>query len=394
METNPTPTPPIAGQALAEPTMTRKILRLTWKVIPFFIILVICLAIIIPMFSMMETKKIALAQKLANEKAAPRALTNVITLEMIPGLLQEKLSLPGIAKPWVSLDVVAEVRGKIVSKKVWEGRYVKKGDILAVIDKSDYKNAHNSALASYETALANEKRIKALIKKNFVTRSQLDDTVAMVKTSKAALDNTKLNLSRCTILSPMSGIVDRVHIENGTYLGSGDPVAQILQMDKLKITVGIPESDVDAVRKLKSFDMTIDALGGKTYTGKHHYFHKTTDTMARLYNLEIKVNNTNGQILPDMFARVNIVKQNDPDGIAVPMYSLITQNNLVGVFVEKDNTVEFNPVETGFQDGWKIQISKGLSPGDRVIVVGHRIIEDGEKVNVTKSIRDMEELMK
>ncbi|MCF6249480.1 MAG: efflux RND transporter periplasmic adaptor subunit [Desulfobacula sp.] len=404
METNSTPSPTIAEQTIAEqtlakptqskPSMTRKILRLAWKVIPFFTILLISMAIILPMFSMMETKKMALAQKLANEKAAPRALTNVITLEMIPGLLQEKLSLPGIAKPWVSLDVVAEVRGKIVDKKVWEGRYVKKGDILAVIDKSDYKNAYDSSLASHEIALANEKRIKALVKKNFVTRSQLDDTVAMVKTSKAALANAKLNLSRCTILSPMSGIIDRVHIENGTYLGSGDPVARILQIDKLKITVGIPESDVDAVRKLKTFDMTIDALGGKTYTGEYHYFYKTTDTLARLYNLEIKVDNTDGRILPDMFARVNIIKQNTPQGIAVPMYSLINQNNLVGVFVEKEKIAKFVPVETGFQDGWKIQISKGLSPGDKVVVVGHRIIEDGEKVNVTKSIRDMEELTK
>jgi len=346
------------------------------------------------MSSLMKAKKEALAQKQANETAAPRALTNVVTLEMIPGLLQEKLSLPGVAKPWVSLNVVAEVTGKIISKKVWEGRRVKKGDVLAVIDKSDYKNAYNSALASYETAVTNEKRIKALVKKNFVTKSQLDDAVAMVKTTKAALDNAKLNLTRCTIVSPMSGVVDRIHIENGMYLGSGDPVAQILQMDKLKITVGIPESDVDAVRKLKTFDMTIDALGEKSYTGTHHYFYKTSDTMARLYNLEIKVDNSDGQILPDMFARVNIIKQQDFSGLGVPMYSLDSRGEKdVGVFIEKDGAVRYQPVLTGFQDGWKVQIPQGLDPGDKVVVIGHRIIEHGEKVHVTKSIRSMEELI-
>ena len=392
METNPAPDPAISEQTLAKPTMTRQILRLVWRVIPFLTILVICLSIILTMFFMMETKKQAIARKLADQKVAPRALINVITLKMIPGLLQEKLSLPGIAKPWISLNVVAEVRGKIVSKKAWEGRYVKKGDILAVIDKSDYKNTYHSAMASHETAVANAKRIKALVKKNFVTQSQLDDAVAMVKTSKASFEHAKLNLKRCTILSPMSGIIDRVHIENGTYLSSGDPVVQVLQMDKLKITVGIPESDVDAVRKLKTFDMTIDALGGKTYTGEHHYFYKTTDTMARLYNLEIKVDNSDGQILPDMFARVNIIKQNEPEGLAVPMYSLVSQNDSVGVFVERNGIVQFVPIETGFQDGWKIQVPKSLSPGDKVVVVGHRIIEDGEKVNVTRSIRDMKEL--
>lgn len=377
-----------------KPSLGRKILQLIWHVLPFIIVITLCLVIILPMSSLMKAKKEALAQKQANETATARPLTNVVTLEMIPGLVQEKLSFPGVAKPWVSLDVVVEVTGKIVSKKAFEGRYVKKGDVLAVVDKSDHINAYNSALASYETAVTNGKRLKALVKKNFVTRSQLDDAVAMVKTTKAALDNTKLNLKRCTIVSPMSGIVDRVHIEDGTYLGAGDPVARILQMDKLKITVGIPESDVDAVRKLTTFNMTIDALDGKAYTGAHHYFYKTSDSFARLYNLEIKVDNPGNLILPDMFARVEIVKQKDSQGLAVPMYSLLSRGGKnIGVFVEKEGKVQYKKVTTGFQDGWKVQIPQGLSPGDNVVVVGHRIIEDGEQVNVTRSIRDLEEMI-
>jgi len=370
----------------------RKILRLIWKVIPFVIVLLVIGLIILPLGKKISEKKLALAQKQSNETAIVKSLTNVITMEVIPAMVMEKLSLPGVAKPWVSLEVVSETKGKVVSKKITEGRHVNKGDILAVIDKSDYQNSFDSALASYDSAMATQKRLKALVKNQFVTQSQLDDAVARVKTSKAALDNAKLSLSRCTILSPMRGIVDRVHIENGTFLNSGDPVAKIIQIDKLKIEVGIPESDVDAVRKLKTFNMTIDALDGKTYTGEYHYLYKTTDSMARLYNLEIKVENTDGQILPDMFARVKIIKNQDPKGISVPMYSLVNHDKDIGVYVEKDGIVRFRPLNTGFQDGWKTQIPKGLFPGEKVVVVGHRIIEDGEQVNVTKTIRDMEEI--
>jgi membrane fusion protein (multidrug efflux system) len=310
----------------------------------------------------------------------------------MPSMLMEKLSLPGVAKPWISLQVVSEIKGKITNKRVSEGQKVNKGDILAIIDKSDYQNSYNSALASWETALSTQKRLKALVKKNFVTQSQLDDAITRVKTSKAALDNSKLALSRCTIRSPMHGVVDRVHIENGTFLSAGDPVVQILQIETLKIEVGIPESDVAAVRKLKTFNMTIDALDEKTYTGEYHYLYKTTDSMARLYNLEIKVDNADGAILPDMFARVKIIKNQDPLGLAVPMYSLVNRGKDVGVYVENQGVVSFRPVETGFQDGWKTQIQSGLFPGEKIVVVGHRVIEDGEKVNVTKTIRDMEEI--
>ncbi len=156
--------------------------------------------------------------------------------------------------------------------------------------------------------------------------------------------------------------------------------------------MGIRESDVAAVRKLTSFDMTIDALGGQSYTGEYHYLFKTADSMARLYNLEIKVDNPGHKILPGMFTRVTIVKNNDPQGLAVPIYALVTLNKKTGVFVEKESKVEFRPVTAGFLDGWKTQIPSGLFPGDNVVVVGHKIIEDGETVNVTKTILEMEEL--
>ncbi len=374
-------------------TLGRKILRLIWKSIPFAVVLLVIGLIILPLGKKISAEKAELAQKQSNEKAVTKALTNVMTMELVPAMIMEKLSLPGVAKPWVSLEVVSEIRGKVVSKKVTQGRHVNIGDVLAVIDQSDYQNSYDSALASYETALSTQKRLNVLVKKNFVTQSQLDDAVAQVKTSMADLENAKLNLSRCTIVSPMEGIVDRIHIETGSFLSSGDPVALILQIDKLKIEVGIPESDVDAVRKLKTFDMKIDALDGKTYTGVYHYLHKTSDSMARLYNLEIRVDNTDGQILPDMFVRVKIIKKQDPQGLAVPMYSLVNLNKDIGVYVEKDGIVRFRPVRIGFQDGWKTQIPEGLEPGEKVVVVGHRIIEDGERVNVTKTIQDMEEIL-
>jgi len=373
-------------------TLVKKIREFIWKSIPFITVLLVIGLVILPLGKKISAKKADLAEKRSREKTIKRALSNVITMELLPSLVMEKLSLPGVAKPWISLEVVSEIRGKIVTKKVTEGRHVSKGDILAVIDKSDYQNSYTSALASYETALSTQKRLKALVKKNFVTQSQLDDVDARVKTSKAALDNAKLALSRCTIRSPMQGIVDRIHIENGTFLNSGDPVALILQIDKLKIKVGIPESDVAAVRKLKTFVMTIDALEGKAYTGEYHYLTKTADSMARLYNLEIKVDNKDGEILPDMFARVKIIKHQDPQGLAVPMYSLVNLNKDIGVYVEKNGIARFRSVQTGFQDGWKTQVLAGLEPGEKIVVVGHRIIEDGEQVNVTKTIRDMEEI--
>ena len=374
-----------------EQSAGKRVSRFIRKVLPFLAVVLIIFLIALPLGKKIAEKKEALAENQSLE-ITEKALTNVITMPVEPSLIREKISFPGVVKPWISLQLVSEIKGNIVDKRIMEGQRVNKGDILAVIDDGDYQNAYNAALASYETALATEARLKALLKNNFATQSQFDDAEARVKTTRAELDSTKLNLVRCTILSPMEGVVDRIYIENGTFLSPGDPVAQILQIDKLKIEVGIPESDVDAVRRLKCFDMTIDALAGKACTGEYHYLYKTSDSMARLHNLEIKVDNADGRILPDMFVRVEIVKQQDPSGLAVPIYSLVTVDKKTGVYVDKEGIVHFRPVKTGFLDGGKTQVAEGLEPGDNVVVVGHRIIEDGEKVHVAKTIRDMEEI--
>lgn len=373
-------------------TFMQKLGSFFLKIIPFFVILIVILLVTFSLSKKITAKKADIELQQSQGDQVQKPLTNVVTMKIEPSLIQETISLPGIAKPWISLEVVAEVRGKITRKKVKEGQQMNKGDVLAIIDQRDYQNAYDSALASYETAITNEKRLKALVKRNFVTQSQLDDAIARVKTTKAAVDNAHLSLNRCTILSPMKGIVDRVHIENGSFLNSGDPVAKILQINKLKIEVGIPESDVDAVRKLTAFDITIDALDEKRFTGYHHYLYKTADSFARLYNLEIRLDNHDLKILPDMFARVKIVKKQDSEGLAVPMYALVTQDKQIGVFVEKEGKVQFRPVTPGFMSGWKTQIKDGIDPNDHVVVVGHRLVEHGDVVNVTRVVTKMEEL--
>jgi RND family efflux transporter MFP subunit len=311
---------------------------------------------------------------------------------MVPAPLRERLSLPGTVKPWKGLNVVAEVSGKIVEKKVSEGQRVQKGDILARIDERDYKNALASSRASYQVAEASRKRLETLYKEKVATRSQLDDIIAAVRTSRAAMDNAALALERCAIRAPFDGVVNRFHIEAGQYLAIADPVVEVLQIDRVKIEVGIPESDVDKVRRLEHFSVKIDALGGRRFPGTRHYLYKNSDNFARLYNLEIAVDNPDGEILPDMFTRVEIVKTEVTDGLGVPLYTLINRKGIDALYVVTDGVANLTPVETGIQDGWQVEISKGLKPGDQVVVVGQRQIDDGQAVHVTRTIRDIGDL--
>ncbi len=330
----------------------------------------------------------------AKKKAAVREVpeVNVVTLAVKPAPIRDRISLPGTTEPWVRLTVVAEVRGKVVSKKVTEGQKVEKGQVLAVLDQRDYANAHRSARATYEMATATLERLRKLREGQLSTRSQLDEAVAAVENARAAMETAALDLERATIRAPQAGEINALPIEEGHYLNVGDTVAEILRMDRLKVRVGIPESDVDAVRKVSAFDVTIDALGGRVFQAKKRFLSNTADPTARVYGLELALDNPKGLILPDMFVRVSIVKKAVEGGLSVPLYSVINRNGRNLVYVVEEGAARSRPVSLGLQEGWRVQIREGISEGDRVIVVGHRGVSDDQKVTVVRAVDDIEKV--
>jgi len=194
------------------------------------------------------------------------------------------------------------------------------------------------------------------------------------------------------IQAPMSGVLNRLPVEAGQYVNVGDPIAHIIDIDQVKVAVGIPESDVDAVRGIEEFDITIDALGGRVVTGKRYRFSKTADEMARLYQLEILLDNADGQLLPDMFTRVEIIKKRIPDALAVPLYTVITKNDTAYVYAVKEGRAHEKEVQLGVQEGWFTQVTKGLVPHDQVVVVGHRSVSEGSAVRVVRTVSDPNEI--
>jgi RND family efflux transporter MFP subunit len=371
----------------------RKLMIWIWGRLPAVALLILIL-IIIGLFGQINSKSERIkAERLASMKME-RPSVNVVVLEVAPRVIRDKIELPGMVEPKVELKILAEVRGKVDRVAVDEGDFVKKGDIIARIDKRDYENALASVSASYELADRNLDRIKELHSKDLVSKSELDRAQSEAARLEAAFKTAELNLQRSVIKAPFNGTINQLDAKKGLLLNVGEPVAIILDISSVKVSVGIPESDVDAVRKLKEFNVTIDALGGKTLKGRKVFLSKSPDSRARLYELQLSVDNPGEEILPGMFARVNIVKEEVTDGVSVPLYAVVTRDEKSFVFVENNGTAHVRMVEMGIVEGWLIQITKGLEPGERVVVVGQRSLDEGQGVNVARTVSDPEELFK
>lgn len=370
-----------------------KWLRRIWGILPslFLTALVVLVAML---FGRIRSESRILEEQKKTQLRQQQPDTNVVTLELAPAPIRDRINLPGITQPWVKLDVLIEVSAKVLRKAVEEGSSVGKGDVIAVFDSRDYQNVYNSVKASYEAARATLNRLEKLHEGQLTTRSQLDDARAQAENYRASMDTAALNVERCTLRAPISGVLNRLYIENGQFLNHADKAAEILQIERIKVTAGIPESDVDAVRKLENFNVKIDALNGKIFPAKKYFLSKTADPLARLYNLDLALDNPDGEILPDMFVRVEIVKKEIPEGLSVPLYAVIARNKENIVYVCKDNKSYSRKVRTGLQEGWMVEITQGLDPGEQVIVVGHRSVNDDQSVNVVRTLKSVEELVR
>ena len=368
-------------------TARGKIVFFFWYNLPRFILLLLIVSII-SLFMVVSDKKstIQAEQEAALKKERPPV--NTVVLEVTPQPITNKINLPGSIEPWTRLELVSKIAGAVETVMVNEGDTVQQGDVIAQIESEDYRIALARAQAAYNLAKADFDRDKSVYAQGAIPTAELDARETSMQTAKADLDKARLLYERCAIKSPINGVIRSLDAKVGLYLGIGDPVARILQLDKVKAVIGIPESDITAVRRLETVNLTVQALDNLEITGRNHFVSSSPETAARLYRFELEIDNPDHRILPGMFVRADIIKQQQEQALAIPFYSIISRNEEQYIFVEKDGVVKKQPVTTGIMEQWMVEITDGLKNGDRVVVEGHRDVENNQKVNVVKVISE------
>jgi len=350
------------------------------------------LLILIVLYAMCVSKSEAVAKARRDQHKEGSPPVNVVTLTLTPTVIKDQITLPGEVLANRKLSVPSEVSAVLVKKTQQEGTAVEAGEILAHLDTARYAARLQAATASFESARATARRLTNLNRANLATQSDLDRAEAALEETRSVLTSARLDLSKCQIKAPFSGYLDAYLIEKGAFVTLGSPICRLVDLNPVKIRVGIPESDVEKIRTMVSFSVCIDALGETPISGGSFLrLARSTENKARLYDLDLLFPNDEGRMVPDMFARVNIVKKVRDQALVVPLYSLINRKNTQVVFLETKGQAVMREVKTGIQEGWMVEVTEGLAPGDKVIVVGQRSVSEGRKVNVVRRTSRAEE---
>ena len=379
------------SKPIAPNTPRGKTVYFIWNNLPRFVLLVMIVLILI-LFGAIKDKSKLIAANKAAEVSQEKPPVNVVTVALSPTTIIDRINLPGYIEPWTRLKLMAKLKGSITEVLVNEGDRIKKGDILARIEDDDFRIAVERAEATYNLTKAEYNRDKSIYDKGVIPTAALDTNRTNMQKAKADYENAKLLLSRTTITSPMDGIIRRMDAKVGLQLSVGDPIAEILEIDRMKGVIGIPESDVTAVRKLENVDLTVQALDDRIIIGKKHFLSPSPETAARLYNLELEIDNSDGEVLDGMFVRADVVKNRVDDTLTVPFYSVISRNDEQYVYVEEEGVARKRKVSLGIMEKWMVQVTAGLKPGDRLLIEGHRDVEDKQKIKIIKALTSLEGL--
>ena len=280
---------------------------------------------------------------------------------------------------YVKNNIAPQMTGRITKINAEIGDFVKKGQILAEIDKAQLLQAQLQ-LQNKEVEL---QRLKSLYEAGGLSKSDLDAIELAYNVAKTQVDNLMEN----TILrSPIDGVVTARNYDAGDLYGMSAPIYTVEQIVPVKLLVGISESDYTKVKKGDAIEITADAIPGKVFYGKVEKIYPTIDPATRTFTVEVVVDNKYKTLRPGMFARV-VVNFGSNNNVVVPDVAVVKQQGSGERFVyvlNEDGTVTYQKVVLGRRMGAEYEVLEGLQDGAKIVTGGQIRLKDGVKVTVNE----------
>jgi len=305
---------------------------------------------------------------------------------------RDTVQLPGIVEPNEVVTVSAEVAGRVERLACEEGRPCKAGDQMIFLNTDILKAQHDSATAQAEFAERERQRLERALQRGVATMMEVDTARTQVAAAKASLDLARANLDRATIVAPTDGILNDLPVEVGEYVTPGMAVAEIVDVETVKVVVDVPEHDVKHLRvgMEPKPEISVDVLDEPKLTGEITYISELADPLARTTRVEITVPNprTDGGPRPlrsGQIVTVVLTRQVLPKAILIPLAAVIPLEDGYRVYVANDDQAYDRTVKLGFFRGNQVQIvGGGLAEGEKLIVSGQRYVAPGQTVRIVQ----------
>lgn len=385
---------------------------------------------------------------IGNARAGGEGETSVRIEEVTRRNLVASVTASGQIQPERSVDISADITGRIISLPVEEGSWVERGALLVRIDPSQYEAQVARARAGMSSAEASalQARVNRDQSRRALDRSKTlretdpnlvsDEALEQVQTNydvsealvtsaqhqvdqaRAALQEAQEQLAKTILRSPMAGQVTRLAVEEGevavpgTFSRETGLLLTVSDLSVIQVNVRVDETDVVRLHLNDSTEVTIDAYRDTTFTGRVTKIAQSsvrvspaagTGDRAVDYDVEVTLDNPPPDIRPDLSATAKIITATRDSALSIPIIALTvrdhtplstetapqdtTKKETEGVFVVREGVAQFQPVKVGIAGEEYFEVLSGLAGSDSIVAGPYQTIRDLRDSSRVKAMR-------
>ena len=345
--------------------------------------------------------------------------TRVVTVGVVSPIRQDldiRLAYTADISPYQVVNIFSRVDGYIAKLHVDKGDFVKTNQLLVEIDHTDYHHAVNQAKANLSAAKAkvaqqdavvrNAKltfdRMQTLIKDQFVSQQDLDNAQVNLDAAKAAQDSlqaqvnqmevalaqSETNLAYSYIRAPFAGYIAERNLDTGAYVSSATAststmsrgIMSLHDINTVRILFEVVERDIPLLKIGQKAELRAEAYPSHVFEGTVTRIVQALNRATRTMTVEVDLPNSDRRLKGGMFARVEVLVGTHYQALQVPMDAISRLEDTQYVYVVRDGKARRVEVEIGARSDNRVEIIKGLTGDEPVIVSGKDLVHDGRPV--------------
>lgn len=355
--------------------------------------------ILLPILIFLSVFTLQCGEKTPEERVTPetvsRAVTQVMVADVKEGPVFKAYTAVGTVAPWDFARITPKVTGRIDRILVEEGDRIVNGALLMQIDNFDYtrvvENAtalRNQARVNREKGLRDFARIDRLFKDQTVSEQKYRDMRTALDLAEYAYDQTVVALKKserdlreCQVTASIAGVLTGKHVNEGELTGPQVVAFVIMQMDKVKVEVDLPEDAYGYVKTGNPCRVTVDAIPDETFSGVITMIYPIIDPASRTVKITISQDNPALKLRSGMTARAKVIQKARDNALYAPKTAFVTGEEGYFVYRLVSDRVQRVPVEIGVQGDGVFEVTDGLDAGNQVVIEGLTGLRDDMAVN-------------
>src|SRR5215212_5587000 len=294
------------------------------------------------------------------------------------------------------VTVSADMPGVVEQIAFDSGRHVRKGDLLVRLDAKQERAQLAAAEAQRDLTRVELERARGLLEKQIIAQSVYDSLAAQQKQAEARAGEIRAAIQRKTIVAPFDGVLGIRQVNLGQYLAGGAPIVSLQSLRPAYVHFTVPQQELGGLAIGAKVDVTSDALGGATETGRIAALDSVIDEATRNVRVQAVFDNQDGRLRPGMFVQAQLSRGAKTTVVTLPASAISYAPFGDSVFVIEEvkgpdgkayRGVRQQFVKLGGARGDQVAVVSGVKPGEEVATSGVFKLRPGAAVVVNNAIQ-------